>query len=163
MRKCVFLIVLLVIIQVHLLSFTVNVIFNPVTIIYLFYYGSPLHGENYDIIPILYTFAIHCIITFLIVNKIMHKTNYYNCIASFVVGLVVLIVGYYLFETRFSEFTEKIDHTRIATFYYEIYNYRQAFRSILGYSIIQLILLGVYYSIYILRIHNSSSPSRVHK
>ena len=50
----------LVIAQIHLLSFTASNIFNPVTLLNLLYYGSPLHGESYIVIPSIMTFTVNC-------------------------------------------------------------------------------------------------------
>ena len=135
----------LVIAQIHLLSFTASNIFNPVTLLNLLYYGSPLHGESYIVIPSIMTFTVNCIVTFYFVTIIFHRKDYKHMVLSYIISLILLMWGYHLFLTDFYYLIYRIDNTKMADSYYAIYHYGQAFRYILGYLLMQIIVLVLYY------------------
>lgn len=149
MKKCLLVIalVLSVLIQVHLTLFTVGNILNPVTLMLLLYYSPPFNGEYLSCFPVFFIFTFQCLITFFLIYILFHKKDFRKWGITYIISLVLLLIGYYLFEYMFSSVVGTINQLKIAEYYNELYNYGKAFRYVLGYTVMQFALLFVYYII----------------
>ena len=74
------------------------------------------------------------------------KINIRLCCVAYFVCLFLLLAVCYHSKTGYPlEVSQVIDGSSIADYYSRYYNYGQAFRYVLGFSILQLILLLTYY------------------
>lgn len=147
-RSCYFksvLLICIVLVQVHLTLFTVGNVLNPITLILLFYYSPPFNGEFLTLFPEITVFTFQSMITFFAIYLLYHQKEYKIWIFSYVVCLFLLIIGCHLSETSFISIVKAISQSKMADSYYNIYNYGQAFQYVIGYTIMQYILLFSYY------------------
>ena len=133
--------VLFVLIQVHLTLFTVDNSLNPITIILLLYYSPPFNGEYFPYFPEIFTFSFQSLITSFVIYILYRKIKIKQYCVAYFVCLSLLLIVCYLSKVNYS----LIDGSNIAYYYYRYYNYGQAFRYIMGFSFLQLILVLTYY------------------
>lgn len=141
------LLICIVLVQVHLTLFTVENVLNPITLILLLYYSPPFNGEYFTLFPEITVFTFQSMITFYAIYLLYHQKEYKIWIFSYVVCLFLLIIGCYLAETSLISIVKAISQSKIADSYYNIYNYGQAFRYVIGYTIMQFLLLFSYFII----------------
>ena len=141
------LLICIVVVQVHLTLFTVGNVLNPITLVLLFYYSPPFNGEYLTLFPEILIFTFQSVISFFVIYLLYHQKDYKKWILSYVVCLFLLIIGCYLFETYFISIVNAINQSKVANCYYSIYNYGQAFQYVIGYTIMQFLLLFCYYII----------------
>lgn len=141
----IIILVCIVLVQVHLTLFTVENVLNPITLILLLYYSPPFNGEYFTLFPEITVFTFQSMITFFAIYLLYHQKEYKIWIFSYVVCLFLLIIGCHLSETSFISIVKAISQSKMADSYYRIYNYGQAFQYVIGYTIMQFLLLFSYY------------------
>lgn len=135
--------IVFVLVQIHVTSYTADNIFNPLTIFGLMYYDSHLHEMCYRYTPTIVVFTYQSLLTFTLLYALFDKRDYKNWITTWVICSLILIMCCYIIDTYYTHIY-MIDDTKIGCLYYKIYGYGQAFRSILGSLIMQILLLCVY-------------------
>ena len=131
-------------IQVHVTMHTVGNVLNPITLIYLFYYSPPYNGEGCIWLPCVFIFTFQSVISLLLIKFWGYQLKWKSCVISYFLCLIILIIFVYLVEYRWTFINHAIDKMIIADKYYKIYNYGQAFRLILGYTVLQYVFLLLY-------------------
>lgn len=139
----ILILILFVLVQIHITLYTADNVFNPLTIMGLMYYDSPLHDMCFRYTPSIVVFTYQSLLTFSLLYALFDKRDYKNWITTWVICSLILIMCCYVIDTCFKCFYI-IDDTRIGFFYYHLYGYGQALSSILGFLIMQVLLLCVY-------------------
>ena len=112
----------------------------------LLYYDSPLHEMCFRHTPAIFIFTYQSLLTFSLLYALFDKRDYKTWITTWAISSLILILCCYAIDTYYKDLY-KIDDTKIGLFYYRIYGYGQAFRSVLGFLIMQIILICVNISI----------------
>lgn len=141
-KRKIFTLAFCVILQVHLSLLTVENVFNPVTLMYLFYYSPPFSNWDIEWFPRLFIFTFHSIITYYILRILFNSVNWHNFLIAYIICFFVIIV-FYLNEQRFEKF-DFIYNMDISRIYYKVYNYGSAFYKMVGYLVAQTLLLSLY-------------------
>ena len=138
-----FVLIFLVLIQVHITLFTVNNIINPITIMYLFYYSPPMSNWEIGWFPYLFIFTFQSVVSYYILRYLFVSFNFRSYLVSFLI-CVLFIFLFYINESKFDKIEDYIDTKVIAEAYFKYYQYMSAFRLIIGYAILQMVLMITY-------------------
>jgi hypothetical protein len=141
------LLICIVLVQVHLTLFTVGNVLNPITLVLLFYYSPPFNGKYLTLFPEILIFTFQSVISFFVIYLLYHQKDFKIWIITYVVCLSLLIIGCHLSETSFFSIVKAIKQSKMANSYYNIYYYGQAFQYVIGYTIMQFILILSYYTL----------------
>lgn len=139
----IFILLIFVLVQIHVTLYTADNIFNPLTIMGLIYYDSHLHEICFRYTPNIVVFTYQSLLTFSLLYALFNKRDYKNWITAWAICSLILIMCCYAIGTYY-KCIFMIDDTKIGALYYQIYGYGQAFRYILGFLIMQVLLLCVY-------------------
>ena len=136
--------VLCVLLRVHLSLFTVGNIINPVTLMYFLYYSHPFSNWEIGWFPYLFIFTFNSIISYYLLRLIFKDVNLRKYLIAYTICVFMILI-YYCVEQRFEMYVNHIYNMDISQMYYEVYGYKQVFYNIVGYTILQTVLLLLYF------------------